>query len=99
MDWPFIINLGSDDPREIAGRLITIFLSFVGIIVVFIVIWAGFKYMTSGGKEEKVTDAKKTLANLLIGLVIMFSAYGIVRFVMSALSEAGGVPDEEVLPE
>ncbi len=85
------INLGARDPREIVGNLINTGMGFVGIIVVIIVIWAGFKWMTSGGKDEKVTDAKKTLINLVVGLVIMLSAYSIINFVIKALTNATGV--------
>lgn len=91
MSWTSNLKLGTTDPREIVGNLISSGLGYLGIIVVVIVLWAGFKWMTSGGKEEKVTDARKTLINLIIGLVIILSAWSIVNFVIKALSDAGGV--------
>lgn len=90
MAWTDNINLGSRDPREIVGELISTGLGFVGIIAVVIVLWAGFKWMTSGGKEEKVTDAKKTLVSLIIGLAIMLTAYSLINFVIKALTDATG---------
>lgn len=88
MDWTSKLNLGSADPRVIGARLIESGLSYLGIIVVIIVLWAGFKWMTSGGKDEKVADARRTLINLFIGLLIILSAYSIVNFVISAISKA-----------
>lgn len=90
MSWTSSIKLGSADPREIGARLINSGLGYLGIIVVVIVLWAGFKWMTSGGKDEKVTDAKKILINLIIGLVIILTAWSAVNFVIRAVSGATG---------
>lgn len=92
MAWSDNLNLGSADPRLIAGNLIGTFVSYLGILVVLIVIWAGFKWMVSGGKEEKVKDAKMTLVNLIFGLLVILSAYSIVNFAIKSISEANGVP-------
>lgn len=92
MAWSDNLNLGSLDPRLIAGNLIGTFISYLGIIVVLIVIWAGFKWMVSGGKEEKVKDAKMTLINMILGLAVILSAYSIVNFVIKSISNANGVP-------
>ncbi len=91
MDWTDKINLGSADPRLIAGNLIGTFISYLGILVVLIVLWAGFKWMISGGKEEKVKDAKMTLVNMVFGLLVILSAYSIVNFVIKSISDANGV--------
>lgn len=90
MAWSDNLNLGSADPRLIAGSLINSALGYLGIIVVLIVLWAGFKWMTSGGKDEKVADAKKTLINLVIGLTIMLTAYSIINFAIKAITDATG---------
>lgn len=60
-------------------------LSLIGIILVVIVIYAGFTWMTAGGNEEKVTKAKKWLTNAVIGIVITMLAYGIAEFVLTAV--------------
>ena len=81
-------NLSALDPRIIVGRLIQSGMGLLGIVVVVIVMWGGYKWMVSGGKEEKVADARKTLINLIIGLAIMLSAYSIVNFIIDAVTEA-----------
>lgn len=81
-------NLSALDPRIIVGRLIQSGLGLLGVVVVVIVMWAGYKWMVSGGKEEKVADARKTIINLIIGLAIMLSAYSIVNFIIDAVTEA-----------
>lgn len=70
---------------EIIGGLIGVFLSMLGVIFLCLVIYGGFLWMTSAGKEEKVLLAKKTLTNAVIGLIIIVSAYAITAFVTNAL--------------
>ena len=54
----------------------------VGIIAVIMIIVAGFRYITSGGNEQTIATAKKTLTYALIGLVIAVLAQVIARFVL-----------------
>lgn len=79
------INLSADDPRTIVGRIINFVLSFLGLVVLVLVIYAGFLWMTSGGEEEKVRRAQNILKNAAIGLVIILSAWGITTFILSRL--------------
>ncbi len=87
-------NLGSADPRVIATRIINIFLGFLGIVLVCIVIYAGFRWLTAGGDAEKVEKAQKTLRNAIIGLIIIACSWGIVTFLlkkfMGAVQGDGG---------
>ncbi|MDP3837132.1 MAG: Ig-like domain-containing protein [bacterium] len=79
------IQLASTDPRIIVARIINIALLFLGVIAVGLIIYAGFIWMTSGGSEEKIDQAKKTLRNAVIGLIIILSAWGIATFVLNRL--------------
>ncbi len=47
------------------------------------IVYGGFRYVTSGGDSSKVGDAKKTILYALIGLVIVALAQVIVKFVLS----------------
>jgi hypothetical protein len=55
----------------------------VGIAAVVMIIIGGFRYITSGGKQESVTAAKNTILYAVIGLVIVALAQVIVRFVLT----------------
>ncbi len=85
------IQLTSASPITIAARIINIFMMFLGIIAVGLVIFAGFKWMTSKGNEEQIEAAKKILKNAVIGLVIILSSWGIVTFILGRLIGNTGV--------
>ena len=85
--------IGYDTETGLIGliaSLIRIAIGFLGIIALIIMIVAGFKWMTAGGSEEKVKNAKKLLKNGLIGLLIVIFSYAIITFILGQLSGGGG---------
>ena len=81
-------GLGQSDLKSTIGNLINVFLGFLGIIAVLIVLMGGFKWMTAGGNDDKVAEAKRLLVAGIIGLAIILSAYAISSFVLSSILEA-----------
>ena len=81
-------GLGGADIRTTIANLIRIIISFLGIIAVVIILIGGFKWMTAGGNEDKVGEAKKLIIAGIIGLVIILFAFAIATFVLNTLSEA-----------
>ncbi len=79
------IGLPATDIRLIIANIIRIALGLVGIVLLVIIIYGGFLWMTAAGNEEQIGKAKKTLTNAVIGLIIILSAYAIVLFVMRML--------------
>ncbi len=85
------INLpgpSNDDPKVIIADIINWVLGFLALIAIIIILIGGFEWMTAGGNEEKVTEAKKLLLAGVIGLVIILSAYAITNFVLAQLISA-----------
>lgn len=82
------LGLGQRDPRNIAASVIKILLGFLGIIAVVIILLGGFKWMTAGGNEEKVGEAKKLIMQGIVGLIIILAAFGIATFVINSLFTA-----------
>ncbi len=73
------------DLKQTAVNIINLVLGFLGLIAVVIILIGGFKWMTAGGNEEKVGEAKKLLIAGLIGLVIILLAWGIATWVLSTM--------------
>ena len=81
-------GLGTADPRTMAAKVINVILGFLGIIAVVIILLGGFKWMTAGGNEDKVGEAKKLITAGIIGLVIILASYAIATFVITQLIAA-----------
>ena len=69
----------------IIARLIRTAISLVGVIAVSFFIYGGFMWMTAGGSADKISSAKKILTNSIIGIVLVFSSFAIVSFLLGAL--------------
>lgn len=61
-------------------NLANFFLSFVGFFAVVVLIYAGIRMVANFGDEEAVNKAKDTAKYAVIGLVLAFSAFTIIRF-------------------
>lgn len=82
------IALGNQDIRTTIASIINVLMGLLGIIAVVMILMGGFKWMTAGGEEEKVGDAKKFILQGIVGLVIILSAWAIARFVLTQLQTA-----------
>lgn len=68
------------DPRTTASIIIRSLLGLIGTVMVILIIYAGFLYMTAAGNEDKIDKAKKIIKSAVIGLIIVVLAYSITYF-------------------
>ncbi len=78
-------SYGSDFLATKAGQIIGVILSFVGVLFLILMIYAGILWMTASGNEQQVAKAKGLLMNAVIGIVIVFSAYALTTFIGTEL--------------
>lgn len=69
--------------NSLIATIVNLFSWAVGLIAVLFIIYAGFRYVTSGGDAGKITSAKNTLVYAVVGLVIAAMAQILVQFVLS----------------
>ncbi|HEY5442181.1 MAG TPA: pilin [Candidatus Saccharimonadales bacterium] len=76
-------GVDSNSIGKIAQNVVKIFSILVGAVSVIMIIYGGFRYITSGGDSGRVGNAKNTLIYALVGLVIVALAQLIVHFVLN----------------
>jgi len=69
----------------IIGRIIRVVIGFMGVVLLGIIIYAGWLWMTAGGDAEQIEKAKKWITNGIIGLIIMLFAFSITTFIINRL--------------
>lgn len=69
------------------GSFIKIALSFVGVIFLALMVYAGFLWLTARGESEPVEKAGKIIKTAVIGFIITVGAYSITNFVVPAILE------------
>mgnify|MGYP001179581724 CR=1 FL=1 len=68
-------------------NIITAALVFAGLIALGIIIYSGFRYITSRGDQAVVDQAKKSITFAIIGLVVIFLSF----FIIGLISQITGV--------
>lgn len=76
------LGLPKEDIRVIIARIIRIALGLIGIIMVVLLMYGGYLWMSAGGNSEQISKAQQVLKNAAIGLAIILSSYAITIFVM-----------------
>lgn len=83
--------LPSSEPVDFykkAGSILGIALSFIGIIFLGLMIYAGFTWMMARGNQQDADKAKELIQQAVIGLAIVLSAYVITKFVGEILTKS-----------
>jgi len=78
---------GTGKVNDIIKTIVNIFSAIVGVVSVIMIIYGGFKYISSGGDSNKVTEAKNTIIYAVIGLVVVALAQFIVQFVLGKVTD------------
>jgi hypothetical protein len=76
------LGSGIETPQALIGKVINSVLGIVGSLALVMFVYGGLIWMTSSGSSEQVKKGRDILIWAAIGLVIIFSAYGLVRFVI-----------------
>jgi len=73
------------DIKAIALKILKTLLTFISVVLVALLIMAGFQYMTSAGNEAKMKEAMGKIQALFIGLLIVLASWGITYYLLKWL--------------
>jgi hypothetical protein len=61
----------------------------LGIIAAIVIVYAGFKLVTSGGNQHAMEEAKGMINNIIIGYLIVLAAWLMIDYALKALLDEG----------
>lgn len=79
-------STSTNNINTLLKKIVNIISAIVGVVAVIMIVFGGFKYITSGGDSNNVSSAKNTIIYAIIGLVIVALAQLIVHFVLNQTS-------------
>jgi hypothetical protein len=82
--------LPSSDLLTVLTTVIKTVFAFTGILALVQFIYGGLLWLTSAGNQEKITKGKNTLLWAVLGIVIVFMSYALVRFVIENITKPPG---------
>lgn len=53
--------------------------SIATIVLIFMILWGAFEWLTSGGDKEKLSSAQKRIINAIIGIILFAVAFAVIR--------------------
>ena len=74
-----------DGKDGLIKTVVNILLWAVGILSVIMIIFSGFRYITSSGDTSKTKSAQSTLIYSVVGLIVAIMAWAIVNMVINRL--------------
>ena len=74
-----------DGDKGLIKTVVNVLLWAVGILSVIMIIFSGFRYITSAGDASKTKSAQSTLIYSVVGLIVAIMAYAIVNMVINRL--------------
>lgn len=69
------------------GTVVKGALSFLGVIFMILMVYAGYLWMNARGDESKVDKAQSIIRAAIIGLIITVGAYSITNYIIPAVIE------------
>lgn len=79
-----LVKLQAD--QGVLGDVLGIIYVIIGAISVFMVVYAGFKFVISGNDPQKVAQARKTIYYALIGLAVTIFASVLTSYILGKLT-------------
>ena len=78
---------GGGDLPTIVGGIVGAVLGVLGAVLLLMIVYAGFLWMTAQGKDDQIKKAKQMIFNAIIGIIIVASAWAITSFVLNQLQK------------
>lgn len=72
----------------VISRVITAALGIVGSLALVMFIYGGFTWMLAAGNNEKIKKGKDILVWSAIGLVVIFSSYAVVKYLITTIGSS-----------
>lgn len=77
-DTSFLLSTG--------GKIVEGFLGVVGAVALVMFVYGGILWLTSGGAADKIEKGRKIFVWSVIGLLVIFSSYILVNFVITGIT-------------
>lgn len=71
--------------EEYVSRVFQWLVGVVGVVAGIMIVWAGVKWLTAAGSPDRISDARKKIADAAVGLILVLSSYLILQTINPAL--------------
>lgn len=70
---------GSAGLSAFLTNLITLFYGIAALVLILMLLWGAYDWLTSEGEKEKIESAKRKLINAFIGIMLFAVAFAVIQ--------------------
>lgn len=78
-DFIGIDPTGAGGISKFLTNLVALIYSLATIVLIFMILWGAFDWMTSGGEKEKLESARNKIISAIIGIMLFAIAFAIIQ--------------------
>lgn len=82
---------GINNIGDLINRILPFLITFSGVILLLVLIWGGYDFITSQGDAQKVKSAQAKITTGIIGFVLLIISYLLVRLIAKIFGLEGGI--------
>lgn len=72
-------GFGATGISKFLSNLITLIYSLAAVVLILMILWGAWDWMTSEGDKEKLENAKRKLINAIIGIMLFAVAFAVIQ--------------------
>lgn len=72
---------GSEGISSLLSNLIQLFYSLAAVVLIFMLLWGAYDWITSEGQKEKLESAKNKIINAIIGIILFAVAFAVIQVI------------------
>ncbi|MBI3109588.1 hypothetical protein HYZ06_00965 [Candidatus Daviesbacteria bacterium] len=82
---PELLPFTSPDPTGAGGisrflsNLVGLIYAAAGVVLIFMLLWGGWDWMTSEGDKEKLDSARKKIINAVVGILLLAITFAVIQ--------------------
>ena len=78
--------MAANSINQLIGKIINSIMGVVGSLALLMFVYGGIIWMTAAGSDERVKKGKNILIWSVLGLVVVFIAYGLTKFIINLVA-------------
>lgn len=74
-------GFGAKGISKFLTNLVALIYTLAAIVLIFMILWGAFDWMSSGGDKEKVTAARERITQAFIGIILFAVAFAVIEVI------------------
>ena len=70
---------GAEGISQFLTNLVALIFSLAAVVLIFMLIWGAFEWLTSGGDKESIAKARSRILSAIIGIILFGIAFAVMQ--------------------